>query len=68
MSEILSAVHQQSQVWWHVLLTAPQVVEVALHPVERVMDTTGAGDAFLGGLIVGQYICITCACMSPHLQ
>ena len=30
-----------------------QVVEVAPPPVTNVVDTTGAGDAFLGGLIVG---------------
>ena len=30
-----------------------QVVEVAAPHVSRVLDTTGAGDAFLGGMIVG---------------
>ena len=31
-----------------------QVVEVMPPEVENVVDTTGAGDAFLGGLIVGK--------------
>lgn len=31
-----------------------QVVEVPPPPVAKVVDTTGAGDAFLGGLIVGE--------------
>lgn len=35
-----------------VIVEAPQV--------SRVIDTTGAGDAFLGGLIVGEHICIAC--------
>jgi sugar/nucleoside kinase (ribokinase family) len=36
-----------------VLANGSQVVEVAPPPVSEVVDTTGAGDAFLGGLIVG---------------
>ena len=32
-----------------------QVVRVAPPPVGEVMDTTGAGDAFLGGLLVGKF-------------
>ena len=31
-----------------------QVVEVPPPAVGKVVDTTGAGDAFLGGLIVGE--------------
>jgi len=31
-----------------------QVVEVMPPEVDNVVDTTGAGDAFLGGLIVGK--------------
>ena len=31
-----------------------QVVEVPPPPVDKVVDPTGAGDAFLGGLIVGE--------------
>ena len=31
-----------------------QVVEVMPPEVDNVVDTTGAGDAFLGGLIVGR--------------
>ena len=31
-----------------------QVVEVMPPEVDDVVDTTGAGDAFLGGLIVGK--------------
>lgn len=31
-----------------------QVVKVAPPSVNEVVDTTGAGDAFLGGLIVGK--------------
>lgn len=30
-----------------------QLVEVEAPRVPKVLDTTGAGDAFLGGLIVG---------------
>ena len=31
-----------------------QIVEVIPPEVDNVVDTTGAGDAFLGGLIVGR--------------
>lgn len=33
-----------------------QVVEVPAVAVDRVVDTTGAGDAFLGGIISGNII------------
>lgn len=38
----------------HQLTLCGQVVEVPPPPVDKVVDTTGAGDAFLGGLIVGE--------------
>ena len=34
-----------------------KVVVVEAPEVSKVIDTTGAGDAFLGGLIVGEAIC-----------
>lgn len=36
-----------------------KVVVVEAPQVLKVVDTTGAGDAFLGGLIVGEPICYT---------
>lgn len=33
-----------------------QVIEVPAITVDRVVDTTGAGDAFLGGIIAGDVI------------
>jgi arabinose-5-phosphate isomerase len=34
------------------IATAAETLRMAAYPVERVVDTTGAGDAFLGGLLV----------------
>ena len=36
-----------------VIVTAEKVVEIAAEPVERVVDTTGAGDLFAAGVLYG---------------
>ncbi len=36
-----------------VMVTADEVVEIAAEPVERVVDTTGAGDLFAAGVLFG---------------
>ena len=36
-----------------------KVVVVEAPHVLKVLDTTGAGDAFLGGLIVGEFVIYT---------
>ena len=35
------------------VITPDTIVEVAAHPVERVLDTTGAGDLFAAGFLYG---------------
>ncbi len=36
-----------------VIVTADEVVDIAAEPVERVVDTTGAGDLFAAGVLYG---------------
>jgi sugar/nucleoside kinase (ribokinase family) len=36
-----------------VIVTADEVVDIAAMPVERVVDTTGAGDLFAAGVLYG---------------
>ena len=36
-----------------VIVTADQVVEIAAEPVQNVIDTTGAGDLYAGGVLYG---------------
>ena len=43
-----------------------QVVRVPPPSVRKVVDTTGAGDAFLGGLIVGALYDIVCVRSLVH--
>ena len=53
-----------------VLMLCPaslKVVVVEAPQVSKVIDTTGAGDAFLGGLIVGEPICYTRHIYSGYL-
>ena len=45
----------------HFLLISLQLVEVPSVPVSTVVDATGAGDAFLGGLVSG-------ICPNPWLK
>ena len=36
-----------------VIVGAGEIVEIAAEPVERVVDTTGAGDLFAAGVLFG---------------
>ncbi|HTN99721.1 MAG TPA: PfkB family carbohydrate kinase, partial [Microthrixaceae bacterium] len=36
-----------------VIITRDEVIEVAAHPVEKLVDTTGAGDLYAAGFLYG---------------